>query len=96
MLVAIPGKAEGSVRGRDPTVKALEVYDMGARGSEGRREGRRDDTPSNHGPFYTFEETLDLYKAGGRVRGTPQAVVGHMSGVGARMCAGAARCRTIT
>jgi len=71
VLVAIPGKAEGSVRGHDPTVKALEVYDMGARSSEGRREGRWDDTPSNHGPFYTFEETLDLYKGRRARRGTP-------------------------
>jgi hypothetical protein len=45
--VAVPGVAEASVRVRDPTVKALETYDIGARrsGSGGRREGRWDHTP---------------------------------------------------
>ena len=57
--VTVPGAAEASVRGRDPTVKASEVYDMGTRKSGGRREGGWDHTPSNHGPFYMFEGILD-------------------------------------
>ena len=57
--VAVPGAAEASGRGRDLTANAPEAYDMGARRSEGRKEGGWDHRPSNHEPFYTFEEILD-------------------------------------
>ena len=63
--VAVPAsggaKASVLVYGRDPTVKGSEAYAMGARRSGGRREGGWGHTPSNHGPFYTFEEILYLH-----------------------------------
>jgi len=61
--VTDPVGAEASACGRDPTVNALEVYDMGGERigcvgekmdirSEGRREGKCAHTSGNHGVLY--------------------------------------------